>query len=166
MTTPTVAVLDANGVIGLAKADCFPLLQNLFTEVCVPPAVVAEITDPVSQAALQNARGRWLAEATPSASTLARTAFIKQEADRHVLALALDRQTSTTECFLITGDEALRRRAKRFGINSVDAPHLIQLFAEAKFITAAKPHLDQMRQQGFGITEHVYEDILRQLGEM
>jgi predicted nucleic acid-binding protein len=42
---------------------------------------------------------------------------------------------------------------------------LIQLFAEAKFIAAAKPHLDQMRQQAFGITEQVYKDILRQLGE-
>ena len=60
MTTPTVAALDANGIIGLAKADCFPLLQNLFTEVCVPPAVVSEITDPVSQTALQNALGHWL----------------------------------------------------------------------------------------------------------
>jgi hypothetical protein len=44
MTTPTVAVLDSNGIIGLAKADCFPLLQHLFTETCVPPTVVAEIT--------------------------------------------------------------------------------------------------------------------------
>jgi hypothetical protein len=26
MTIPTVAVLDSNGIIGLAKADCFPLL--------------------------------------------------------------------------------------------------------------------------------------------
>lgn len=165
MTAPTIAVLDANGIIGLAKADCFPLLPHLFAEVCVPAVVVAEITDALSQTALQNALGKWVLEMQPSTTALGQAAFIKQEADRHVLALALDRQITTPHCFLITGDEALRRRAQRFALAAVDAPHLIQLFAEARLITAAKPHLDLMRQRGFGITPQVYDDILRQLGE-
>ena len=165
MTTPTVAVLDSNGIIGLAKADCFPLLQHLFTETCVPPAVVAEITDQLSQNALQLSLGKWLTELLPSADALRKAAFVKQEADRHVLALAIDRQASIPDCFLITGDEKLRRRAQRFGIASVDAPHLIQLLTEGGFITAAKPHLDQMRLLGYGITQEVYEEILRRLGE-
>ena len=165
MTTPTVAVLDANGIIGLAKANCFPLLQDLFTEICVPPAVVAEITSELSQKTLQSALGKWLTELLPSANALRQVAFISKEADRHVLALAIDRQASIPDCFLITGDEKLRRRALRFGIASVDAPHLIQLFAESGFITAAKPHLDQMRLLGYGITDEVYEEILSQLGE-
>lgn len=165
MTTPTVAVLDSNGIIGLAKADCFPLLQHLFTEICVPQAVVAEITDQLSQKALQNALGKWLTELLPSADALRQAAFINREADRQVLALAIDRQLSIPDCFLITGDEKLRRRALRFGIGSVDAPHLIQLFAEGGFITAAKPHLDQMRLLGYGIREEVYEEILHRLGE-
>lgn len=165
MNSPTSAVLDSNGIIGLAKGDCFPLLLHLFTEICVPPSVVAEITDPISQTALQNGLGKWVTEIYPSASALAQAAFIKQEADRHVLALALDRHASVPDTFLITGDEKLRRRAQKFGLASVDAPHIIQLFAEAKLITAARPHLDHMRQQGFGITQQVYEEILRQLGE-
>lgn len=165
MTTPTVAVLDSNGIIGLAKADCFPLLRRLFTETCVPPAVVTEITDQLSRNALQAAMGRWLTELLPSADALSQAAFVKQEADRHVLALAIDRQASIPDCFLITADEKLRRRALRFGIASVDAPHLIQLLAEAKFIAAAKPRLDQMRLLGYGITQEVYEEILRRLGE-
>jgi len=53
----------------------------------------------------------------------------------------------------------------RFGIASIDAPHLIQLFAEGGFIAAAKPHLDQMRLLGYGITDEVYEEILSRLGE-
>ncbi|MGH9843992.1 MAG: hypothetical protein ACREEM_35095, partial [Blastocatellia bacterium] len=162
MNMPATAILDANGIIGLAKADCFPLLQHLFTEVIVPPAVVAEITDQLSRTALQTGLGQWVMERLPSISALTQGAFIKKEADRHVLALGLDCKASTTECFLITGDEALRRRAQKFGLASVDAPHIIQLFAEAKLITAARPHLDQMRQQGFGLTQQVYEEILRQ----
>jgi len=165
MTTPTVAVLDSNGIIGLAKADCFPLLRHLFTETCVPPAVVAEITDQLSQNALQLALGKWLTELLPSADALRQASFVNQEADRHVLALAIDRQASIPDCFLITGDEKLRRRAQRFGIASVDAPHLIQLLTEGGFITAAKPHLDKMRLLGYGITQEVYEEILRLLGE-
>jgi predicted nucleic acid-binding protein len=166
MTTPTTAVLDSNGIIGLAKANCFPLLQNLLTEICVPPAVVAEITSEIPQKALQSALGKWLTELLPSADALRQVAFINKEADRHVLALAIDRQASIPDCFLITGDEKLRRRAMRFGVASIDAPHLIQLFAEGGLITAAKPHLDQMRSLGYGIADEVYEEILSQLGEI
>jgi predicted nucleic acid-binding protein len=83
----------------------------------------------------------------------------------YVLALGLDCKASAIECFLITGDEALRRRARRFGVDSVDAPHLVQLFAETKLLTAAQPCLDRMRLLGFGIPQPVYEEILRQLGE-
>lgn len=165
MTTRTVAVLDSNGIIGLAKADCFPLLQHLFTETCVPSAVVAEVTDQLSKNVLRTALGKWLTELITSADALRQTSFVNQEADRHVLALAIDRQASIPDCFLITGDEKLRRYALRFGIASVDAPHLIQLLAEGGFITEAKPHLDQMRQLGYGITQEVYEEILRLLGE-
>jgi predicted nucleic acid-binding protein len=165
MTTSTVAVLDSNGIIGLAKADCFQLLQHLFPEICVPRAVVAEITDQLSQNELQSALGKWLTELLPSADALRQVAFVNQNADRHVLALAIDRQASIPDCYLITGDEKLRRRALRFGIGSVDAPHLIQLLAEAGLIRAAKPHLDQMRLRGYGITQEIYEEILRQMGE-
>jgi predicted nucleic acid-binding protein len=54
----------------------------------------------------------------------------------------------------------------RLGIPSIDAPHVIQLFAEAKLIAAAKLHLDQMRQRGYGIQQAVYERILRDVGEL
>ena len=77
------------------------------------------------------------------------------------LALALDYRPSC----LITGDEARRRRAQRLGIPSIDAPHVIQLLAETKLIAAAKPHLNQMRQRGYGIPRAVYERILRDVGE-
>ncbi|MBO0722795.1 MAG: hypothetical protein J2P41_18365 [Blastocatellia bacterium] len=165
MTNRTVAVLDSNGIIGLAKANCFQLLQNLFSDICVPSAVVAEITDQLSQNELNLALGKWLTELQPTTNALRQVEFVNQNADRHVLALAIDRQVAIPECFLITGDEKLRRRALRFGIGSVDAPHLIQLLAEAGFITAAKPHLDQMRSRGYGITQENYEEILKQLGE-
>jgi predicted nucleic acid-binding protein len=55
--------------------------------------------------------------------------------------------------------------SQRLGIPSIDAPHVIQLLAEAKLMAAAKPHLDQMRQRGYGIPQAVYEQILRDVGE-
>jgi len=42
---PSTAILDANGVIGLAKAECSSYLPHLFTAICVPSLVVAEVTD-------------------------------------------------------------------------------------------------------------------------
>jgi len=49
------AVLDANGVIGLAKAECLNKLPALFELLLIPPLVVDEIKDPLSAAALREA---------------------------------------------------------------------------------------------------------------
>jgi predicted nucleic acid-binding protein len=86
---------------------------------------------------------------------------LTREADRHVLALALDHQP----CFIVTGDRGLSNRAAQLQIGSVSAPRMVQLFAEAGLIAAARPHLEQMIQQGFGISQQAYDDIIQHLGE-
>jgi predicted nucleic acid-binding protein len=86
---------------------------------------------------------------------------LRRAADRSTLALALDHQP----CVVVTGDRAMIRKAKQLSIVTMTAPDVVRLLAEEKLITSARPHLDQMRQQEFGIPEALYQSILRSLGE-
>jgi len=155
------AILDANGVIGLAKAGCLPLVQHIFSPAFVPSLVVAEVTDTLSQAELAAALEEWLVEATPSAGALLSVSTMSREADRHVLALALDHRP----CYLITGDRGLVSRARQAQVDTVSAPRVVQLLAERGLVEAARPYLDRMMDRGFGIRQDVYAEILRDLGE-
>lgn len=155
-------ILDANGIIGLAKSGCFSFIQNVFTKVFVPSSVVQEVTDPLSKNELEQALGIWLAEELPTLSSLQQVPLLRSEADRHVLGLALDHRP----CVIVTGDRGLSNKAKPFQIATISAPRIVQLLAEDKLIKAAKPHLDQMRQLEFGIPQRLYEEILRGLDEL
>jgi predicted nucleic acid-binding protein len=158
---PLTGILDANGVIGLAKSGCFALIPRLFDLVLVPSAVVQEVTDLISRGELEQALGEWICQEEPSENSLRRIPPLKREADRHVLALALDHQP----CILVTGDRALVNRARNLGIETVSAPIVVQLLAEAGLIAAARPYLDQMIGLGFGIPGSLYDAILEALGE-
>jgi predicted nucleic acid-binding protein len=155
-------VLDANGIIGLAKSGgCFAFVGNLFDQVLVPPAVVAEVQDEVSVPELQSALASWLVEATPTLESTLQVEDVHPEADRQVLALALDSSPST----IITGDRGVARRAAQLGISTIDAPRIDGVLTEVRLVNEARPFLDAMRAQGFGIPDHQYDDILRSLGE-
>lgn len=159
---PPTAILDANGIIGLAKGDCLSLVPRLFGRALVPERVVAEVTDPISQRHLMRALNDWLIVETSTQRALQQMATVKTEADRHVLALALDH----LPCIIVTGDRAIARVAAGFGAESVDAPHVVQLLARVGLIPAAKPPLDRMIESGFGIPRTLYEEILRSLAEI
>jgi len=155
------AILDANGIIGLAKGGCFLLIPQTFSIVYVRSLVTGEITDPVSRAEREAALGGWLREETPTAESLRRIPPHKSEADRHVLALAIEHRPGV----IVTGDRGLESKARALQIATINAPSVVQLLALAGLIPAAQPHLDQMRLQGFGIAQPLYQAILRTPGE-
>lgn len=162
MTAGSAGVLDTNGIIGLAKGECLTLVRHLFRVVYVPPLVVQEVKELFVQAALQQALADWLKEETPTPTARQQVeAVVRTEADRQVIALAIDHQPA----YLLTGDVALQKKARQFGILSIDAPHLVQLMVEAKLLEKAKPCLDLMQQRNFGIHEPIYRSILLALGE-
>lgn len=115
------AILDANGIIGLAKSGCFPLLPRLFQRVLVPRAVVAEVTDALSKTELTAALEVWLFQTDPSEVSLQRLPSMKSETDRHLLALALEHRP----VLIVTVDRGLARRARQHGVETISAPRVV-----------------------------------------
>jgi predicted nucleic acid-binding protein len=156
------AILDANGVIGLAKAERLLLLPELFAGAIIPSRVAAEILDPLSVGALRTALDDWLREADPDEEMLAQVPPDRGPADQSVLALSLQHPGS----LIVSGDRGLARSARQLTLDVVDAPRVVQLLTATGIAAPARPGLDLMRSRDFGIPQALYETILRELGEL
>ena len=158
----TCGVLDANGVIGLAKAGCLQQAATLFQPAYIPATVALEITDATSKPELETALRAWLVEAVPSLGALVEVGGVPDRPDDAVIALAWEQRP----CIIVTGDRALANRALRLGLDAISAPRVVQVLADCQAIPAVRPYLDRMLQHGFGIPHQVYETILREVGEL
>lgn len=158
----SVAVLDANVVIGLAKADCLELLPRVFASVCIPPSVIAEVRDAHSRRALRAALSSWLTERSPDpppGEDLGKA--VPDPPDRDALALAI----RLGGAILLTSDVQLENHARSRGIAHRGTARLIQVFVQRGLLPAARPVFELLRQRGFGIAPDAQAEILRELGE-
>ncbi|HTE20978.1 MAG TPA: DUF3368 domain-containing protein [Armatimonadota bacterium] len=158
-------VLDANAVIGLVKGRVFPLLAQLYTGLFIPPAVVREIIGPGQRAGaaeLQAALGDWITEVTPDPQAVQSFASaLRSEADREVLALA---QIQAVD-HVLSSDFRMIQVGSRAGLTCLQAPEVVLLMKRRGLIPAVQPVLNQMRGQGFGIGDRIYQQTLQAAGE-
>jgi predicted nucleic acid-binding protein len=159
-------VLDTNVIVGLAKGGVFHLLALVYSPLYVPTAVKQEVLargqgSPGAPELLQ-ALGGWLTEITLNPSTLLPfSAILRSDADAGVIAVALEKATD----HVLSSDRGLYREAVRAGLACVAATEVVLLFKRLGLLAAVKPILDQMRQEGFGIDDVVYDSTLQAAGE-
>lgn len=158
------AVLDASGIIGLAKGGVFQHLAALYEPLWVPSSVTQEVTSsgPVLAGAteLLAGLGSWITErAVPG--PLPALAAPLSTADREVLALAL----SAGVDHILSNDRVVCREAEARGLTCLRPPLVVVFLRQEGIIPAVRPVLDQMRQQGFGITDALYQQALAAVGE-
>jgi uncharacterized protein len=158
-------VADSNTVIGLAKGGVFGLLAQVFAPLYVPPAVMYEVVvqghGRPGAAELAQAAGRWVTEDPVDPPMLQQLPTTLDPADREVLAVAKRRAVD----HVLTEDHQLRQQATRHGLTCLLASEVVVLFKREGLIPAARPVLDQMRAQGFGIDPLAYQQALQAAGE-
>jgi predicted nucleic acid-binding protein len=88
-------------------------------------------------------------------------AALASTADREVLAVALERGVN----HILSGDRAVRRETIRHNLTCLATSQVVVLLKLQGEIPAARPVLDQMRQQGFGIGGTDYQQALQAAGE-
>lgn len=69
-------VLDANGIIGLAKAGGLDSISELFTSSYIPSSVIIEVVDPQSKKVLEEALTFWIEERAPSLKSISRVPLL------------------------------------------------------------------------------------------
>ena len=156
-------------LIALAQCDLFTLLQTLFGQVLIPPAVYREV--------VSEGEGRAGAEETQDAVTASWLVIqeLQEPADARGLqqafllgdgeseALALARQQPTDVILL---DEARAVRcAREMGLPVLRTVGLLLQAKSRGHLESVQPALDQLRMSGFRLSESVYQAALRHAGE-
>jgi hypothetical protein len=160
-----IVVSNSSPLIGLAKGEQFHVLQSLFEQVLIPPSVKIEIVDRGrgrhGEAELKAAlTSRWILIRHPKKGTIRRLPKHWNEADKTVLALALD---ETADCLLVD-DARLRNYALRQGIACLRTTDILLLGWLAGEVQNPKSTMNLMRARGFGISDTVYETLLQIVG--
>ena len=155
-------VVNASPIILLGKVGQIDLLQHLGTPVVIPQEAVDEIqrggpTDPSVQAL---AKANWLQTVTTGPIPPSIASFQLGDGESAVLAHAQANPGSG----VIVDDRVARNAAAVLGLPYQGTLGLI-LFAKSKgLLTAARPVIEQLRQEGMFLTDKLMNQALAQVG--
>jgi predicted nucleic acid-binding protein len=157
--TPRIVISNATPIIGLTLIRQLHLLQRLYVEVLIPPAVYAEVlaggTGRPGFAELQ--RAPWI-RMTPLQDP--RRADLLSDLDRgeaEVLALAQE-----LDADLVIVDERLgRRHAKRLGLTLTGTLGVLLRAKAQGYLAEVKPWIDQLQQGGIRLDAFVVKEALQ-----
>ncbi len=159
-------VSNASPLISLARIGQLDLLRQLYGALTIPEAVWQEtVVKGVRQAGAEEIRAaQWINRQTVTDQRLVYS--LRQELDAgeaEAIALAIEQDAE-----LLLMDERLgRETAHYFGVRYIG---LLGVLVEAKhkgLIGAVKPLVDALREiAGFRIAEALYEEVIRDEGEI
>jgi len=158
-------VADAGPLIGLARARVLSLLESLYTNVLIPPAVEAElrVDSPLPGAvALGEALAAgWLQVAdVPPTGSLAGLEKLLDRGEAQAICLAEDRGLR-----LLIDERLGRRVASRRGVTVIGTGAVLLAAKAAGHLVAVSPVLVELERQGYRLSEALRIELLRLAGE-
>lgn len=138
-----IVIADAGPLIGMARIQHVHLLHHLFTTIWITEVIAAEIglcaTDPAPH---EFPGSRLLQEARDRAQTAA---------GRSVL--------------LLIDDRCGRAEARRQGLNMLGTAAVLVLAKEHGLVASCAPLLEQLRANGYYLSDNLVAAVLEQAGE-
>lgn len=159
-----IVVINAVPLIALAQIGRLNLLQLLYNQLYLPPAVFDEVVifgrERAGAAEVEAADWiRVINISDISAVERLRERLDKGESEAIVLAIEL-------EANLLLIDEARGRRVAQVqGLNHIGTVGLLVLAKQRKFIAAVTPLLDELIASGFRMDDALYQTAQRLAGE-
>ena len=154
VTAPVVA--DASPLIALQQIGQLHLLQALFSEVIVPPAVAREIQPSVPGVP-------WIIEralAQPVAPLVLRASLGAGESE--ALSLAVEARAGR----LLVDERAARRAAEALGLSVVGTLGVLLAAKRKGLIAELRPLVDELARQGFWVSPRLVRQALLAAGEV
>jgi hypothetical protein len=159
-----IVISDTTAVSSLYRIGKLELLQILFHEIILPPAVFEELLElekfGYDISTIKNADWIQVKHATNQALIfdLAETLDLGES---EAIALAQEMQAD----LLLIDEKRGRLKANELGIATTGLVGVITQLKKAGYIEAVKPLLDELRNTGFWIHDHFYQKILASEGE-
>lgn len=149
-------VADASVLIALGQIDRLSLLEQLFGEVMIPPAVAREVSPGL-----------------PELPSWIRTRALDEPPDPRVVSASLDAgETEAIALALVVNAERIilddlpaRRLAVALGLSVVGTAGILFAAKQKGLLPAVAPALDALRAKGFRLRQDVHEEILKAAGE-
>ena len=160
-----IVVCDTSALINLAKINQLRLLEEMFGGVLIPQSVYDEVvTEGKGRVGTQEVENASYIQVKELENPEDAESYIDplSEVDAEVIVFAKEQNAD----LIIPRDRRLRGRAGR---EEILVYSLVELFIVAKnngFIQAVKPLLDELRNKGVLIREGIYQETLRQAGEL
>jgi uncharacterized protein len=143
-----LAVSDASPLIALHQLGRLALMQGLFSEVVVPPAVAREVAPSLRTLPF------WVLEI--QAPPLRGLTGPRGVGERAAIALAAHLSADSIVMDELPG----RRAAARLGLNVVGTLGLLVRAKRRGLIESVQPEMDALIASGLYVSEHVYHNIL------
>jgi predicted nucleic acid-binding protein len=157
-------IVDASPLIGLAAANAFDLLRQLYGTVTITRIVKDEVT---AEPALPGAtelhaamREGWIRVAPAPPETWALGDLDAGEAS--TIALALQHRSSA---LVVIDDHLGRGRATEAGLEVIDLAGLLVAAKRARLIASVRPLFERLARRGFTIPEEAVHAALVAAGE-
>jgi predicted nucleic acid-binding protein len=148
-----LAVSDASPLIALYQIDHLDLLQALFSDVVVPPAVTREVAPSLRTLPF------WVREI--QAPPLRDLASPRGAGERAAIALAVHLSADS----IVMDDLPGRRVAASLGLNVIGTLGLLVRAKRRGLIESVQPEMDALIASGLYASEQVYHKILGAAGE-
>jgi hypothetical protein len=160
-----IVVSDTSAISNLLVVGQLELIQRIYQQVVIPPAVDQEVR------ALQHfgidltayTSATWLSVQAPTDSSL--VAQLKEKLDEgEAEAIALALQLKADRLLI---DERLGRLvAVQYGLNIAGILGILKTAKVLELVSTVKPILEALVQQaGFWIDQSLYEQVLKDIGE-
>jgi uncharacterized protein len=156
-------ISDAGPIVSFARADRLDLLRQVVGEIIVPDAVVEDIVDrgKGKPGAEEVRQGGWIKRAQVTDRTLVdQLAGGLDPGEREALALAKE-----TGAALLVDEREARKEALRLGIFHFGSLKIIKEAKDRRIIPEAKPVLDDLIASGTYLSDILYKEFLREVGE-
>lgn len=149
-------VSDASPLIALAQIDRLQLIERLFVQVVVPPAVAREITPTLPHPPA------WIVErplSLPLDPAIVRASLDPGESE--AISLALERAAPG----VVLDDRRARRLAHRLGLHVVGTLGVLLLAKRRRLIPALRPEIEALDRVRFHFGADVARSVLLDAGE-
>jgi predicted nucleic acid-binding protein len=173
-----VVLADAGPLIGLARIQRLQLLRDLFTTIWITEVIAAEIGLTADRIASPPFPGRrmlqeacdegWLQVIQPEATDSAPWAPLNpgvDAGDASAIALALQQREAGHDVLLLIDDRCGRAEAQRQGLYLIGTAAVVVLAKENGLVSACKPVLLALREQGYYLSDSLITAVLQQVGE-
>lgn len=158
------AISDSSPLILYASIGHLELLERLFTEVLIPPAVWQEVVNDGSGriGAREVLQAAWIRQRPLPTQGVPLTLAALDPGEREAIALASSLQLAIP---ILVDDRRARRMARDIGLVVIGSGGILGLAKKAGLITSVRPILFDLISVGLFLSEAAVRELLEVAGE-